>query len=254
MHKGIAYGILVAITVLITGCSIFRKNKTGEYHTVTADAGLSTIIENVLENNITEKGFEIRKGSLELEGTEIEGKFGLNATLNSNGDLYASVRGPLGIELIRLLIVENDIAAIDRLNRTVYLGKKDEVLKKRGMPENFMQIVFGDMPVDNEGDYRDNGNNEIIFSSDSGEFRRKISICINEMKICSQVLDATAYDHEIYLTFGNFTQTDGKKYASLITMEDRKKMFHVKLFIDDLSFGYDNEIEFSIPSYKKESF
>jgi len=31
-------------------------------------------------------------------------------------------------------------------------------------------------------------------------------------------------------------------------------MFHVKLSIDELIYGYDSDIEFRLPSYKKESF
>ncbi len=61
------------------------------------------------------------------------------------------MKGPLGIELIRLIAVGNDIAAISRLERIVYVGKKDAVMKKNGMPEDFIKIIFGDLP---EMDYQ----------------------------------------------------------------------------------------------------
>jgi hypothetical protein len=73
------------------------------------------------------------------------------------------------------------------------------------------------------------------------------------MKICSQKVEALTSGHEILLSFGNFVSRDGRKYASLVTMEEKKKMFHVKLFIDDIIFGYDSDIEFSLPSYKRVS-
>ena len=178
----------------------------------------------------------------------------MNARLNSKGDFYCSVRGPLGIELVRLLMVGNDIAAIDRFNRTVYIGKKDEVLRKNGMPDDFMKIVFGDIPAESDMIFNTSRNNEVRLTAGSEDFKREISVCINEMKVCSQVIDANTSDHELYLTFDNFAVSGGKKYASAITMEEKVKMFHVKLFIDDLIYGYDNDIEFNLPSYKRESF
>ena len=56
------------------------------------------------------------------------------------------------------------------------------------------------------------------------------------------------------MQFGKFSVSGGKKYPSEIMMEEREKMFHVKLSIDDLIYGYDSDIEFRLPSYKKESF
>jgi hypothetical protein len=44
-----------------------------------------------------------------------------------------------------------------------------------------------------------------------------------------------------------------KEVCLSISMEEKKKMFHVKLLIDDLEYGYDSDIEFNLPSYKRES-
>ncbi|NLE35551.1 MAG: DUF4292 domain-containing protein [Bacteroidales bacterium] len=206
-----------------------------------------------MNNNITDRGFEIRRGSIELEGTEIEGKFGLHARMNGKGDFYASVRGPLGIELARLLAVGNDIAAIDRFNRKVYLGKKDAVMKKNGLPVDFMQILFGDLPEELSGDYTVNSYNEMVMISGNDDFMRELTICTDEMKICREKIDANSTDHLVYLNFYDFKSSGGKKYASRITMEEKKRMFHVKLSIDDLEYGYDSDIEFSLPSYTREN-
>ncbi|MRS05725.1 DUF4292 domain-containing protein, partial [bacterium] len=194
-----------------------------------------------------------RKGSIELDGTEMEGKFGFHARLNSKGDFYCSVRGPLGIELIRLLMVGNDIAAIDRINRKVYLGNRDEILKKNGLPDDFMTIIFGDMPAERKEVFRNSGRNEIGVITVNGQYTREISVCIDEMKVCSQRVNDINSGDEIYLSFGNFVSNEGRKYASLITMEEKAKMFHVKLSIDDMIFGYDSDIVFNLPSYRRES-
>jgi hypothetical protein len=253
MRKPLKIASSVLLIFLLAGCAGFRKGKTTESAGEPAAAGYAEIISSVIDNNITPGGFEIRKGSIELEGTEIEGKFGLHARLNSKGDFFGSVRGPRGIERVRLLMGGDDVAAIDRFNRTVYVGKKSSVLAKNGMPEDFMTIIFGDMPSESSGNFSAGGTHEISVVAGNDEFTRDIAVCLDEMKICSQKVEALTSGHEILLSFGNFVSRDGRKYASLVTMEEKKKMFHVKLFIDDIIFGYDSDIEFSLPSYKRVS-
>lgn len=253
MYKIIKYCSLLFMVTVMAGCSALRKGRATETLSEPGRFNYEAVISDVIENNITGKGFEIRKGTIELRGTEIEGKFGLHARLNRRGDFYGSVRGPLGIELVRLLMVGNDIAAIDRFNKTVYVGKKDAILKKNGLPEDFMKVIFGDMPAGNIRNYTYTEKRRLIVEAGDDSFRRDISICIDQMKICNETIDAIYSGHEIYITFSEFGTNGGIRYPTVIEMNERKKMFHVKLNIDDLIFGYDSDIEFNLPSYRRES-
>ena len=253
MHSGMRYILIIALVIGLSGCNVLRKNRITEDTNTTAGADYASLATEVYQNNLTDRGFEIKKGSIELEGTQIEGKFGLHARLNAKGDFYASVRGPLGIELARILIVGNEVAAIDRFNKKIYTGRKDEVMKKNGLPEDFMRILFGDMPGTINNDYRKSSDGQVIVTSGDEDFRREITICADVMKICLEKIDATDSGHSIYLSFSSFRETGGKRYASLISMEEKKRMFHVKLFIDDLEYGYNSDIAFNLPSYKRES-
>lgn len=253
MYRNLKVVLIVTLVLMSTACSVLRRGKSPEPAAGAAVTDYSVMMAAVTDNNLTDRGFEIRKGSIELEGTQIEGKFGLHARLNSRGDFYGSVRGPLGIELARILIVGNDIAAIDRFNRTIYVGKKDAVMRKNGLPEDFMMILFGDMPKETRGDFRSAGNSEYTVTAGDDNFRRELTICAAEMKVCSQKIDARETGHSAYLTFGNFRTTEGKTYASEISMEEKKKMFHVKLTIDDLVYGYGSPIEYNLPQYEREN-
>lgn len=253
MRKEIKIIIVLTLVMFMSGCAAFRKGKDTGMVTGDVAVDYNTVAATVMNNNITDRGFEIRRGSIELEGTEIEGKFGLHARMNSKGDFYASVRGPLGIELVRLLAVGNDIAAIDRFNRKVYTGKKDEVMKKHGLPDDFMRILFGDMPDGSGTDFTLNGENEIVMISRNDDFMRELTICTDEMKICRERIDAGKTSHQVYLNFYDFRSAGGRKYASRITMEEKKRMFHVKLSIDDLRYGYDSDIELILPSYTRQN-
>lgn len=253
MYPGLKYLLLFTVVLLLPGCSSLRKTgeKIPSAGTVVTD--YREMANTVMDYNITDKGFEIRKGSIQLEGTEIEGKFGLHARLNSKGDFYASVRGPLGIELARILMVGNDIAAIDRFNKKIYVGKKDAVMNKNGLPEDFMQILFGDMPELVDAEFKTSGSKEIYITTADEFFNTEMTICTEEMKICRERIETPESGHSVYMTFSSFRMTEGKKYASEISMEERKRMFHVKLFIDELIYGYDSAIEFNLPSYEREN-
>ena len=253
MQARLRYLLIAALIIGLSGCNALRKGRVTDRENIPVSADFAALAAGVSENNLTDRGFEIRKGSIELDGTPIEGKFGLHARLNARGDFYASVRGPLGIELARILIVGNDVAAIDRFNKTVYTGKKDAVMKRNGLPDDFMRILFGDMPVPVNGDYRNTTDGQVVVTGGDQEFRHEITICADEMKVCRERIDATSSGHTVYLTFSGFRETAGKRYASSISMEERKKMFHVKLFIEDLEYGYDSDIAFNLPSYKRES-
>lgn len=253
MQTRLRYILTVSLIIGLTGCNALRKSRGTAPEIFPGNADYVTLTAAVAENNLTDKGFEISKGSIELEGTQIEGKFGLHARLNSKGDFYASVRGPLGIELARILVVGNEIAVIDRFNRKLYVGKKDAVMMKNGLPDDFMRILFGDMPAVDNGDFRRLSDGQVVVTAGDERFRREITICADEMKVCSEKIDATDSGHTVWLKFSNFRDTGQKKYASSISMEERKKMFHVKLLIDDLKYGYDSDIPFVLPSYNRES-
>jgi len=253
MQGRLRYILIAGLIIGLTGCNALRKGRMTQPSDSALNTDYITLVAEVTGNNLTDLGLEIRKGSIELEGTQIEGKFGLHARLNAKGDFYASVRGPLGIELARILVVGNEVAVIDRFNRRLYVGKKDAVLKKNGLPEDFMRILFGDMPGSVNGSFRKLSDGQVVVLAGDESFKREITICPEEMKICQEKIDATDSGHTIYLNFSSFRETEGKKYASSISMEERKKMFHVKLLIEDLEYGYDSDIVFSLPSYSRES-
>lgn len=250
MREGVKTAVIAILVVLMTGCSSARKNRTVVARGITADASLTAIINGVSNYNITEKGFVIKRGRIEIEGTETDGSFGLNARLNRKGDFLASVRGPLGIELVRLLAVGNDIAMIDRINREVYVGKKNAVLMKNGMPEDFMKTIFGDLPVLDYSNYKTVGNKLVINAQGENNLEQEITVCRDELKVCRERLAYTGSDREIILDFSNFVNAGDLRYPAAIMMTETKRMIRVKLSIDDIVSGYDSDIEFNLPAYK----
>ena len=107
----------------------------------------------------------------------------LYEVITKSGDFYASVKGPLGIELVRILAVKDDIAVIDRINKTIYEGRRDDVMKRLGLPEDIFTIIFGDLPeagVENIGSV---SGREMRISLMEGEYTNDIRLSLEEMKV-----------------------------------------------------------------------
>jgi len=253
MRKGLNAALIACMIILLAGCSASRRRKSADVSVLPADASIDAVISNVVNYNITGKGFVIKRGRIELEGTEFDGSFGFTARLNSKGDMVAAVKGPLGIELVRLIAVGNDIAAIDRISRIVYVGKKDAVMKKNGLPDNFIEVIFGDLPDGDFRNYRMTEQGELILALSDKDFENEITVCPDESKVCREQISSQGTGHEITLDFSYFRSSGDVKYASEIVMKEKKKMLLVKLTIDDFISIYDEKIEFSLPSYKRGS-
>jgi len=251
MHYGVKTTVIALLIIALAGCSASRKRKSGGMPGVTGDASMTAVIGSVGSYNITEKGFVIKRGRIEFEGTDTDGSFSLNARLNSKGDFFVSVRGPLGIELVRLLSVGNDIAMIDRFNRTVYVGKKDAVMAKNGLPADLMQTVLGDLPQVEYRNFEKSGNNLTMYATEAGGIEREITVCMDEQKVCRESLTDRVKGREIILDFSSFMNSGEIRYPSAITMNDISRKVKVYLSIDELVSGYDTDIMFNLPDYKR---
>ncbi len=248
---------IIAVTLLVlsvTGCVASRKKRDSHADLeTTTSRDFKTVLTNIRDYNITDEGFIIKKGKIDLiDGTPVEGEYGFTAKLNDKGDFYASVKGPLGIEMVRILAVGNDVCGIVKLTRTAYVGKKDDLMQKYGLPEDFFTAIFGDIP---DFDFQNTDSitgNTLILKRNNDKLERLITICLDEMKVCSEDVYSIKEKKAISLKFSNFTVTEDRKYASEIDVMQKGGGFHVKLYIETLVPGCREEIEFDVPSYERE--
>ena len=239
----------------VTGCATTRKAKERRAaEEEISSMNLNTVMTGIRSYNITGEGFIIKKGRIDLiGGTPVEGEYGFTAKLNNEGDFYASVKGPLGIEMIKILAVGNDICGIVRLTRTVYIGKKDEMMQKYGLPEDFFTAIFGDLPEIDIQETDSIAGNKLILQKNNDKLERLITVCLDEMKVCSEDIISIKENKQFSLAFSNFTVSEDRKYASEIDLSEKGEEFHVKLYIETLIPGCSEKIEFNVPSYKSES-
>jgi len=242
------------LIITVTGCVATRKKKVREEEGAISSMDMKTVATNIRAYNITDDGFVIKKGKIDLiGGAPVEGEYGFTAKLNNEGDFYASVKGPLGIEMVRILAVGNDVCAIIKLTRTVYIGKKDEMMQKYGLPDDFFKAIFGDLPEINFNDTDSIAGSKLILQRNNEKLERLITVCLDEMKVCSEEIYSVKENKNFSLAFSNFTVTENRKYASEIDLMQKDEEFHVKLYIETLVPGCSDKIEFNVPSYEREN-
>jgi hypothetical protein len=255
MQKIIKIIAVSLVVLLVTGCAASRKAKERRAAKEEISSGnLNAVMTGIKSYNITGDGFIIKKGRIDLiGGTPVEGEYGFTAKLNNKGDFYASVKGPLGIEMIKILAVGNDICGIVKLTRTVYIGKKDEMMQKYGLPEDFFTAIFGDLPEIDIQEADSIVGNKLVLQKNNDKLQRLITVCLDEMKVCSEDIFSIKENKQFSLAFSNFTVSEDRKYASEIDLAEKGEEFHVKLYIETLIPGCSETIEFNVPSYKNES-
>jgi hypothetical protein len=254
MPERLKSALVLFVIILVTSCSAGRKGRSVSTGITPLEAEYAGLISSVRENNITGQGLILKKGRIELGGTEMEGSFSLNARLNRSGDFYASVKGPLGIELVRIISVENDIAVIDRINKTIYEGRKDIVMKKLGLPEDIFRIIFGDLPDAGVDKVSSVSGGEMRITLDEGEYTNNIRLSLDEMKVSDEEISKEGIDSKkVFIRFSDFKVSEKSKYASVISMEEMSGMFHVKLYIDDLETDVESDIVYNLPAYNRQN-
>lgn len=246
--------LLIVIIAYVSSCSVTRKRGRADSGKLADISDINVFGEAVKALNINKEGFIIKRASVELEGTEIEGKFGLYAKVNDRGDFFVSVRGPLGIELARAISAGDSVFVINKINRVVLFGSRSSLLKRAGLPENLIEIITGDIPdtVSFSG-AKASGNGKIYLSYSDVKYRSDITVDREVMKISEEIIRTSDEETNYLMKFGNFIDSGSKRYPSTVEVEGVEKMFHVKIDILELHLGFNEKIEIVLPAYRRES-
>jgi hypothetical protein len=246
--------LLIVLIACVTSCSTTRKRGHTIGGKVTGISDINAFGDAVKALNINKEGFIIRKANVELEGTEIEGKFSLYAKVNHKGDFFVSVRGPLGIELARAISAGDSVFVINKINRVVLYGSKSNLLKRAGLPENLIEIITGDIPDSASFSAAKTSENGLVYLSYSDvKYKNDITISREEMKISEEIIRTSDQEAKYFMKFGNFIDGGNKRYPTTVEVEGVEKMFHVKIDILELMLGFREKIDIVLPDYRRES-
>jgi len=246
--------LIIIIVAIFSSCSTARKRGQTVGGKSPGISDINAFGDAVKALNINKEGFIIKKANVELEGTEIEGKFSLYAKVNDRGDFFVSVRGPLGIELARAISAGDSVFVINKINRVILFGSRSNLLKRAGLPENLIEIVTGDIPDAISFSEAKTSENGLVYLSYSDiKYRNDITVNREVMKISEEIIRTSDEEAKYLMKFGNFIDSGSKRYPATVEVEGVEKMFHVKIDILELKLGFNEKIDIVLPPYRRES-
>lgn len=105
-------------------------------------------LESVKNQNITNNSFFIQKAGIELITKNGKEKFIGNIKFEYPDKYLISIKNRTGIEGARIYISKDSILVNDRINKNLYYGNSMYLLRKYGLDQSFLPLIFGDIILD----------------------------------------------------------------------------------------------------------
>lgn len=246
----IAFILFLVITT--SGCSVL-KNRSGNYIGDYESIKSSDNIQVVKNKNITKNNFYIEKAEIEVITPAGSDKFLGSVKFEKPGKYLISLKSFTGIEAARILQSGDTILANDRIKRKLYFGSPDYVLRKYGISESMIPVLFGDFIG---GKLADENTTECI------DGRLNVAYAINgirisyvidckENKIISAVTENNFQGKNISINYSGFKKVNDLIFPGRIEVTDTQRNTTIKIKILKITPGLKNEIEF-LPGNKYE--
>lgn len=135
--------IIIIVFTITLGCSVTRRK---------ADIGLkdsdgsksNNLLNNVIEQNITNNSFFITKADIEIVAENESKEFVASIKFRQPDKYLVSLKSKAGIEALRIFLTNDTILINDRFNRILYYGSTDKIYKRFGINYEFVSLLFGD--------------------------------------------------------------------------------------------------------------
>jgi len=250
MQSKIGCRLSIVLIIFLCSCTGAKRGKT----VIDSNADIRSgekILELSIRNNFCYKGVLIKGGKADIESGSFSGKFDIYAKQNSVGDYMISAMGPLGIELVRIYGVKDSTYIIDRINRTIYSGKTENVLKKYSLPSDLLTILLGDIPeraiLSSE---TVNSKGEIEAFYDDTYYHREMIIRKDVLRAKETVIDKNVLGERLTFSYDKFVNVDGYTYPKDISIDCTNPLFHVEITIESIVSPVNEYINIKLPDYK----
>lgn len=243
---------ILFLVVIISGCSVLKKGS--DKYAGDSDNYLPVNnIQSTKSKNITANSFFIEKAEIEIVSPGLKEKFLGSIKFEKEGKYLISLKSLTGIEVARIFVSEDTLLANDRINRKLYYGYPDYFLRKYGIPEALLPVIFGDLVGDK------------IAGKDSSEcidgrlnqaylikgIRMLYVIDCKKNKIISAVPENSFRSESFRINYTKFTKRNELIFPVQIDITDTQRNTTIKIKIIKITSGLKDKIEF-IPGNKYE--
>lgn len=240
------------LTVVSAGCSVIKNGRSKNYGFYGSLITEQTL-ESIKRQNITANRFYIQKAEIELIGPETREKFLGSIKFETTGKYLISLKSKTGIEAARVFVTNDTILINDRINRKLYCGSPDYLIRKLGISVSVLPVIFGDFIGDNFS-----GN----IQAECFEGILDVECLISGMKI-KYVIDCrkgkpvlavpgnSIFNEDIKIKYNDFIKNGDFLTPSNIEISSSQKKTTIKIRILKIESPWDGTIEF-IPGNRYE--
>jgi len=216
------------------------------------------VFTKVLKNKIDFNTFSA-KVKVDYEGKESNDEATAFIRLKKDSVLWMSLRGPLGIEGIRVLITKDSVTVMNMLKKHVQLRSISYLQEVTKLPFDFytlQDIIIGN-PVyvdSNIVSYQTNQNNELLVLMIGKLFKHLVTLDNTDYKILHSKLDDVdaVRNRTCDITFSEYNSSTGIPFATKrrISVAEKSKL-DINLDFKQYSFNQPLTFPFNIPKNYK---
>jgi len=140
LRKGIA---VILLSIVLVGCSVIKRKPD----TVSGASAMSEsegFFEEIRSSNLSSGGFYISRADIDISIPAINIKMIGGIKFRYPDSLFVSLRTRTGIEAVRLLMTDDSVLVVDRINRQILYGDPEDLEKKFNISSNAVYAVLGD--------------------------------------------------------------------------------------------------------------
>ena len=232
--------------LLVLGSCSTNKT-TSNLRTLSANHILREVERNQFEFDNLETKFNVK-----VKGDNI---IGLKGQLRMQNDsvIWVSVSLKLGIEMVRVMITEDSVKFINRIDKTYFVESVDKFQER--LPSEATINFLQDVLVGNDILFDDNEKFKVTIEDKNYKLsseKNTFWVTPKTFKVKSQQPTANGQRPTVIINYDNFQEINGKLLPTKIIL-DTKDEFDINIEIDYTEVKVGEELEFPFNISKKYS-
>lgn len=251
--------IFIIYLFIFTGCTVKKNTSRENLQSINKE----TLLTKINTFNISEGIITIKGSKISIEDNDAITNLKVNLMIKKDSAILVSVSSLLGIEVSRALILPDSIIVIDRVNKTYYKEKYNELEQRFSMALDFYQLQSALI-----ADYHDNikfnfDSLEYMLIADKGNFiisfseishknltsQTKIVVDNKTFLVtsCNYIIDKK--DQEYLFEYNDYIGVDNYFFPGFIDMEFANRRSKIKMAIQhkNVKLQPNKKIDIEIP-------
>ncbi|HRC89647.1 MAG TPA: DUF4292 domain-containing protein [Bacteroidales bacterium] len=233
--------IVIILTFVVSSCATSLKSlNNNEIY-----SNPEVIIDETLRNNVSNYGFFIQKGKLDIKNENERTRLIFTVKHLPPDNYLISLRSVTGIEAMRVKLSKDTIIVNDRINREILYGKGEAFERIAGVPIDLLVLAFGDLSgvnikfkVNNEIK-----NNTIDVYSNIKDINIISTINCNLKKVKKATVFTNQQGNMLVVSYSDFKRGN-TMVPGTIDIKNEKGNIRILIKIKKIIIPWHGEIEF----------